>query len=240
METFSALLALCEGNSPVDPRPHPLLPEVSDAKLWCFLRSAPEQTFEQTIETQVNWSRSIRRHCNGEFKVWSIFRICYYRVLCIIMLYRPCNNNLLLHFLIVAKQSSGWNALMPAWFITVSSNERQDISTHLSLHSLFRMTSKGASELHIPGLCEGKHGWWRDSSHKRPIMRKVFHALPNANSFLGGSICEICVYVWDRYVPKSHWFALHMNTWIGYILFRFLHETFYSFDSQFSEILNEN
>ena len=46
METFFALLALCEGNPP-----H----EASDAELWCFLWSALEQTIKQTIETLVIW-----------------------------------------------------------------------------------------------------------------------------------------------------------------------------------------
>ena len=31
------------------------LPKPSDAELWCFLWSAPEQTVEQTIETPVIW-----------------------------------------------------------------------------------------------------------------------------------------------------------------------------------------
>ena len=31
------------------------LPEVSDAELWCFFLSAPEQTVEQPIETLVIW-----------------------------------------------------------------------------------------------------------------------------------------------------------------------------------------
>ena len=44
METFSALLALCEG-----------IPKASDVELWYFLWSAPEQTVEQIIETQVIW-----------------------------------------------------------------------------------------------------------------------------------------------------------------------------------------
>ena len=36
---------------------HRLIPltKASDAKLWCFLWSAPEQMFEQTIETPVIW-----------------------------------------------------------------------------------------------------------------------------------------------------------------------------------------
>ena len=31
------------------------LVKASDTELWCFLRSAPEQTIEQTIETPVIW-----------------------------------------------------------------------------------------------------------------------------------------------------------------------------------------
>ena len=69
METFSALLALCAGNSPVTGKIP--LTKASDAELWCFLWSAPEQTVEQTIEPlMVGWletpSRSLWRHCNGK------------------------------------------------------------------------------------------------------------------------------------------------------------------------------
>ena len=42
METFSALLVLCEGNPPVtDEFP---ITTASQAELWCFLWSTPEQT----------------------------------------------------------------------------------------------------------------------------------------------------------------------------------------------------
>ena len=48
METFSALLALCAGKSPVT--------KASDAELWCFLWYAPEFiTLEQTIVRLVIW-----------------------------------------------------------------------------------------------------------------------------------------------------------------------------------------
>ena len=53
METFSTLLALCEGNPPVTggfPSQ-----KTSGAELWCFIWSAPEQTAEETIETSVIW-----------------------------------------------------------------------------------------------------------------------------------------------------------------------------------------
>ena len=47
METFSALLAICAGNSP---RTKP-----SDAEFWCFLCDAPEWTVEETIVRLVIW-----------------------------------------------------------------------------------------------------------------------------------------------------------------------------------------
>ena len=47
METFSALLTLCNRWIPIT--------TASDAELWCPLWSAPEQTVVQTIETPVIW-----------------------------------------------------------------------------------------------------------------------------------------------------------------------------------------
>ena len=50
METFSALLALCEGNPPVTggfPSERPV------TRSYVFFLSAPEQTVEQAIETTV-------------------------------------------------------------------------------------------------------------------------------------------------------------------------------------------
>ena len=57
METFFALLALCEGNS----RESVGIPltEASDAELWYFLWSAPEQTIAQAIEKPV----ILKSHC---------------------------------------------------------------------------------------------------------------------------------------------------------------------------------
>ena len=52
METFSVLLALCEG-IPLVTGGFPT--KASDAERCCFLWSAPEKTAEQTIETPVIW-----------------------------------------------------------------------------------------------------------------------------------------------------------------------------------------
>ena len=46
METFSVLLAICAGNSPVLSE---FRTKASDAELWCFLWCAPEWTVEKTI-----------------------------------------------------------------------------------------------------------------------------------------------------------------------------------------------
>ena len=51
METFSALLTLCAGNSPVTSEFS--AQRTSDTELWYFLWSAPEQTDEYTIEMPV-------------------------------------------------------------------------------------------------------------------------------------------------------------------------------------------
>ena len=62
METFTALLALCEGNSPVTPG-FPSQRPVTRS-FWCFLWSALDQTHKQTrrrwLETP---SCSLWRHC---------------------------------------------------------------------------------------------------------------------------------------------------------------------------------
>ena len=53
METFSALLALCEGFPPVTSG-FPLT-KASEAELWYSLWSTPEQKVEKTIEAPVIW-----------------------------------------------------------------------------------------------------------------------------------------------------------------------------------------
>ena len=69
METFSALLALCEGNPPVTDGFS--MTKASDAELWCVLWSLPEQTVVQTINTPVfgTTSRLLWRHCKGNIIV---------------------------------------------------------------------------------------------------------------------------------------------------------------------------
>ena len=54
MEIISTLLALCEGNPRGGDR-WILFTKTSDAELWYFLWSTPEQTVKQTIETPVIW-----------------------------------------------------------------------------------------------------------------------------------------------------------------------------------------
>ena len=53
METFTALLAICVGNSPV-PGESPRT-KAGDAELWCFLWPASEYAIEKTIVRLVIW-----------------------------------------------------------------------------------------------------------------------------------------------------------------------------------------
>ena len=54
MEIFSALHAFCAGNSLVTGE-LPTQTKASDAELWSFLWSAPDQTVEQAMATPVIW-----------------------------------------------------------------------------------------------------------------------------------------------------------------------------------------
>ena len=55
METFSALLTLCEGNAPIT---NGFLTKASNAELWCFIWSAPEQILASRRD-----AGDLRRHC---------------------------------------------------------------------------------------------------------------------------------------------------------------------------------
>ena len=53
------------------------LTKASEAELWCFLSSTPEQTDEQTIETPVIWhpSRALWRHCDVFFNLQALWMV---------------------------------------------------------------------------------------------------------------------------------------------------------------------
>ena len=56
METFSALLAICAGNSPVSGEFPSQRPVTRSFDVFLrFLRSGPEQTPDKTIQTPVSW-----------------------------------------------------------------------------------------------------------------------------------------------------------------------------------------
>ena len=78
METFSALLALCAGNSP-DPGEFPSQRPVTrsfdvffDMRLY---KRLSKQSWGWLFETQ---SRSLCRHCNGELYVWDALIVLTY------------------------------------------------------------------------------------------------------------------------------------------------------------------
>ena len=140
METFSALLALCEGNPSVDS-----LTKVSDVELWVSLWSAPEQTVEQTIETP--W-RSLWRHCNMAQEMLTVNQA----ITCVItapILEKKCYLQNLLFETIY--DNLGFQKLCPsvhllmAWHFLVSGQAQWWPSRFLQMF----------------GISTGKYIWWR-------------------------------------------------------------------------------
>ena len=78
METFFALLALCGSGPQWIP-----LKKASDAVLWCFLWSVPEQMLKQNNQNAAGWFETPSRslwHCN----VWHHLRITELRIVDIV------------------------------------------------------------------------------------------------------------------------------------------------------------
>ena len=95
METFSVLFVRGFRRSPVDsPWPVDSHTKASDAELWCFLWSAPEQKVH--CQSRRRWfeSRSLWGHCNARTEKLECFVLCHdkkYRVRNFVSwIYRGC------------------------------------------------------------------------------------------------------------------------------------------------------
>ena len=68
--------------------------------------------------------------------------------------------------------------ILPTHSLQCHHNEHDGVSNHQPLdcllNRLFRRRSKKTSKLHVTGLREGNHQWPVDSSHKGPVMWKMF------------------------------------------------------------------
>ena len=147
MKTFSTLLAL-SGNSPVTTK-------TSDADLWCFLWSAPEQTVSKVNNRDAG---DLRRHC------------AHYDV--IVMNWRV-SDNLLLVWSVVSSTNAHNSALRCRFMLGLDymtwhqyllslrwrHNGRDSVSNHQPhnclLNRLFRCRSKKTLKLRVTCLCAG-------------------------------------------------------------------------------------
>ena len=144
METFSALLVLCAGNSPVIGE-FPIT-KANDTELWCFLWYVPEQTVEKTLETASDLRGQRTRY--DVTVPGQITRCIWLQYLRYPMERGVCDT------------------------ITMKSHERHVVLNHQSSDCLFnsvcRSTSKKHQCPHYWPLVRGIHRWLVNCHHKGP------------------------------------------------------------------------
>ena len=199
METFSSLLAICAGNSPV-PGEFPAQRPVT-RRFDVFFDLRPNKRLSKQwwcwwIETP---SRSLWRHRNGLPLVLlnglsklaeiptihlsqqrkarkfnsNFLQFSYPQSISRSANHRSSNNSQLEACLIPVYR--------PAWPLDHSiqwrHNKRVIISDHQRFHCLLncwiKRSSKKTSKLRVTGLCAGIHRWPVNSPHKRPVTRKM-------------------------------------------------------------------
>ena len=160
METFSVLLALCDGNSPTVS-----LTKASDAELRRFLWSA-EYTVEQTIETPVIWDAIALITTSLQWLLavrWSRCRKCL-----------PVKDN--------GQFTHRWQ--YRGWSLHWRHNGRDSVSNHQPydclLNRLFRRRSKKTSKLRVTGLCEGNSPGTGEFSAQMGSNAENFHLMTSS------------------------------------------------------------
>ena len=152
METFSALLAFCAGNSPVSGEFPSQRPVTRSFDVFFDLR------LNKRLSKQLGgwWfempSSSLWRHCNADLSNMIVIFQCF------------CNSDKV-HGKIV--RSLRWRH-----------NERDGVSNHQPhgclLNRLFRRRSKKTSKLRVTGLYVENSPGPVNSPHKEPVTRKMF------------------------------------------------------------------
>ena len=168
METFSALLALRVGNSPVTGEFPSRRPVTRRFDVFLDLRLNKRLSKQSTYRWFETPSRSLWRHSN----VTALLR---YRTALIFFVTLP-----LLCYI-------SWPNWWP-WDVESSSqwrhNERHGVSNHRRLdcllRSLFRGRFKKTSKLHVTCLCEGKSPAIGEFPPQRASNRKCFHLMTSS------------------------------------------------------------
>ena len=147
MGTFSALLALCAGNSPVTGEFSSQRPVTRSFDVFLDLhlnKLLSKQSRRWWFETP---SRSLWRHCNGLETMITLY-----------MLNRP--DEMWMHFMLLLNNEMAQVVeLFPygrvPLFSEVVSNELSGVSYHQQLDCLFKVTTNKRSTFRITALCEG-------------------------------------------------------------------------------------
>ena len=182
METFSASLALCEGNSSVTGSPHKgqwrgaLMLSLICAwtNSWANYRNAGD----------------VRRHC-AHYDVIVMIHVWlspYWQILFIVFLFRTC---VILCFMSIlspytcfmwntdlSEKSTIWWCIIHFAPLQWRHNGRASISNYQPhdclLNRLFRRRSKKTSSAASMAFVPGIHRWPLNSPHKWPVTRKMF------------------------------------------------------------------
>ena len=183
METFSALLANCAENSPVNGEFPTQRPVTRNFDVFFDLRldiRSSKQSWDWWFETL---SRPLWRHCNESF----LFQIDKGVIKDLSLgKYIPEDKTVLKRWCSLPKNISMFNETTneTTWemegeyercklrchypaTLQWRHNERDGISHH-------RRKSKEMSKLHGTGLCKGIHRWPVNSPHKGPVIWKMF------------------------------------------------------------------
>ena len=157
METFSALLAICAGNSPVPGEFPTQRPVTRSFDVYFDLRPnkrLSKQSWGWWFETL---SRPLWRHRNViscRFSLFVCALLCHDFICVCVLLY-------------IDTLTIQWHH-----------NDRHGFSNHRRLNCLlnrlFRRRSKKTSKLRVTGLCREIHLWTVNSPHKGPVTRKMF------------------------------------------------------------------
>ena len=149
---FRALLALCEGNSPVSG----WIPSqtASDAELWWFVVS-----FEKLLNKQSIYGWFQTQWCMGLFALQCFFADCI-----------PVG------FTITNQGYFLWGSSALQWRHNECNGDSNHRPVECLLNRLYRRRSKKTSVFRVTGLCEGNPRWRGqvNSPLKEPVTRKMF------------------------------------------------------------------
>ena len=239
METFSTLLAICAGNSPVAGEFPAQRPVTRSFDVFFDLhlnKRLSKQWWGWWFETL---SRPLWRHCNGYITPIQTTKddphtSIRQKIDC------RLRHNASTHP--YHCDASTWNAisnLLDIYSIPLRwrHNDHTGVSNHQPhgclLNRLFRLRSKKTSKLRVTGLCAGNSPGPVNSPHKGPVTRKMFpfddvimhgHIHGRSWKYLGHwyySPPNWCQISWITQILHGHRFFIRAKAWLGRAKYEF-------------------